>query len=114
MADLQRQQARKTRGSIRYKRLGRQVAKLHERIGNLRREFLHQTTSRMVASCAVLATEELRTQNMSRSARVTQDKPRAIASRDLHSKHLSPIEFIESGLESLVLYADLGGFVSAQ
>jgi putative transposase len=54
---------------------GRQVAKLHERIGNLRREFLHQTTSRMVASCAVLATEELRTQNMSRSARGTQDKP---------------------------------------
>ena len=75
MAHLQRQQARKTRGSIRYKRLGRQVAKLHERIGNLRREFLHQTTSRMVASCAVLATEELRTQNMSRSARGTQDKP---------------------------------------
>jgi putative transposase len=75
MADLQRQQARKKRGSIRYKRLGRHVAKLHERIGNLRREFLHTTTSRMVASCAVLATEELRTQNMSRSARGTQDKP---------------------------------------
>ena len=42
MAHLQRQQARKTRGSIRYKQLGRQVAKLHERIGNLRREFLHR------------------------------------------------------------------------
>jgi putative transposase len=41
MAHLQRQQARKTRGSIRYKQLGRQV----------------------------------RTQNMSRSARGTQDKP---------------------------------------
>jgi hypothetical protein len=39
---------------------------------------------------------------------------RAIASRDLHSKHSSPIVFIESGLEPLVLYADLGGFVSAQ
>jgi len=72
---MQRQQARKKRGSIRYKRLGRQVAKLHERIGNLRREFLHQTTSRMVAVCAVLATEELRTQNMSRSAKGTQNKP---------------------------------------
>ena len=41
-------------------------------------------------------------------------RPRAIASRDLHSKHSSPIVFIESGLEPLVLYADLGGFVSAQ
>jgi putative transposase len=56
MADLQRQQARKKRGSIRYRRLGSQVAKLHERIGNLRREFLHSRTSRMMASCAVLAT----------------------------------------------------------
>jgi hypothetical protein len=41
-------------------------------------------------------------------------KARAIASRDLQSKHSSPIVFIESGLEPLVLYADLGGFVSAQ
>ena len=75
MADLPRRQARKKRGSIRYKRLGRQVAKVHERIGNLRHEFLHKATSRMVASCAVIATEELRTQNMSRSARGTQEKP---------------------------------------
>ena len=51
------------------------LAAMEDRIGNLRREFLHQTSSRMVASCAVLATEELRTQNMSRSARGTQDKP---------------------------------------
>jgi len=75
MADLQRQQARKKRGSIRYKRLGKQVAKVHERIGNLRREFLHKTTTRMVKSCAVIATEELRVNNMSRSAAGTQDKP---------------------------------------
>ena len=75
MTELQRQQARKKRGSIRYRRLGRQVAKLHERIGNLRRDFLHKQTTRMVQTCAVLATEELRTQNMSRSARGTQEKP---------------------------------------
>ncbi|WMY11114.1 RNA-guided endonuclease InsQ/TnpB family protein [Paraburkholderia phenoliruptrix] len=75
MAELQRQKARKKRGSIRYRRLGRRVAKVHERIGNLRREFLHKTTSRMVGSCAVIATEELRTQNMSRSAKGTHEKP---------------------------------------
>lgn len=95
MADLQRQRARKTRGSIRYKRLGRQVAKLHERIGNLRREFLHQATSRMVASCAVLATEELRTQNMSRSARGTQEKPGRMVRR-------------KAGLNREILSAALG------
>lgn len=48
---------------------------MHERIGNLRREFLHKTTSRLVASCTVITTEELRTQNMSRSAKGTRDKP---------------------------------------
>ena len=68
MADLQRQQARKKRGSIRYRRLGAQVAKLHERIGNLRRDFLHKETTRMAMSCAVIATEQLRTRNMTRSA----------------------------------------------
>ena len=75
MAELQRQQARKKRGSIRDRRLGAQVATLHERIGNLRRDFLHKETTRMVKACAVLATEELRTQNMSRSAKGTQEKP---------------------------------------
>lgn len=30
------------KGSVRYKRLSRQAAKLHDRIGNLRREFLHR------------------------------------------------------------------------
>ncbi|WP_429500875.1 RNA-guided endonuclease InsQ/TnpB family protein (plasmid) [Robbsia andropogonis] len=74
-ADLQSQQARKKRGSIRYKRIGAQVAKLHERIANLRRDFLHKQTTNMVKACAVLATEELRTKNMSRSAKGTQAKP---------------------------------------
>lgn len=75
IADLQRQQARKKRGSIRYRRLGALVTKVHERIGNLRLDFLHKETTRMVKACAVLATEELRIQNMSRSAKGTQDKP---------------------------------------
>ena len=75
LADLQRQRARKRKGSLRYKRLSRQAAKLHERIGNLRREFLHQTTTRLVKSCALLATEELQTKNMSRSAKGTMEKP---------------------------------------
>jgi putative transposase len=75
LAQLQRERARKCKGSVRYKRLSRQTARLHERIGNLRREFLHQTTTALVRTCAVLATEELRTKNMSRSARGTTDKP---------------------------------------
>lgn len=75
LADLQLQRAKKKKGSVRYKRLSRQTARLHERIGNLRREFLHQTTAKLVRTCAVLATEELKTKDMSRSARGTIDKP---------------------------------------
>ncbi|MFX1695332.1 RNA-guided endonuclease InsQ/TnpB family protein [Paraburkholderia sp. A1RO-1] len=75
MVDLQRQQARKKKGSCRYKRLGRQIANLHEHIGNVRRDFIHKETSRLVASCTVIATEALVVSNMTRSARGTREKP---------------------------------------
>lgn len=44
LAELQRQRARKKKGSCRYKRLTKQIGKLYERIGNLRRDFLHKET----------------------------------------------------------------------
>ena len=75
LADLQRQRSRKRKGSSRYRRLGAQIATLHRRIGNLRREFLHQTTTGLVRSCAVLATEELRVADMTRSASGSTNKP---------------------------------------
>ena len=75
LARLQRQRARKKRGSLRCKRLGRQIARLHERIANLRRDFQHKETAKLVRECAVLATEELAPKNMSRSARGTAEEP---------------------------------------
>ncbi len=75
LADLQRQRAKKKKGSVRYKRLTQQAARLHERIANLRREFVHQETSKLVRTCAVIATEELSPKNMSRSARGTVETP---------------------------------------
>ena len=75
LAALQRQRARKRKGSVRYKRLSQQAARLHERIANLRREFVHQKTSELVRTCAVIATEELAPRNMSRSAKGTVETP---------------------------------------
>ncbi|WP_031405849.1 RNA-guided endonuclease TnpB family protein [Thiomonas sp. FB-Cd] len=75
LAALQRQRARKKKGSLRFKRLGRRIARLHERIGNRRRDFVHKETTRMVRQCAVLATEELAPKNMSRSAKGTVETP---------------------------------------
>ena len=75
LAALQRARARKRKGSVRYKRLSQQAARLHERIANLRRDFLHKKTTQLVRACAVIATEELTLKNMSRSARGTVEKP---------------------------------------
>ncbi len=75
LAALQRSRARKKKGSLRFKRLGQRIGCLHERIGNLRRDFVHKETTRMVRQCAVLATEQLAPKNMSRSARGTVETP---------------------------------------
>ena len=75
LAALQRSRARKKKGSLRFKRLGRRIARLHDRISNLRRDFVHKETTKMVQSFAMLATEQLQPRNMSRSARGTVDAP---------------------------------------
>ena len=75
LAALQRARARKRKGSVRYQRLSKQAARLHERIANLRREFVHQETSKLVRTCAVIATEEMSPKNLSRSARGTAEAP---------------------------------------
>jgi len=75
LAALQRAQARKKKGSIRYKRLGAAVATLHEKISNMRKDFLHKKTTQMVRESVVLATEELRTKNMTRSAKGSIEEP---------------------------------------
>ncbi|MDE2255469.1 MAG: transposase [Betaproteobacteria bacterium] len=75
LAALQRERARKRQGSLRHRRLGESIARLHDRIGNVRRDFVHKETTRMVQQCAVLATEQLAPKNMSRSAKGTVEAP---------------------------------------
>lgn len=75
IARLQRAQARKRKGSCRYRRLTSQLARLHRTIANARKDFLHKQTSALVKRSAVIATEQLRAGNMSRSARGTIDEP---------------------------------------
>ncbi|PIP80597.1 MAG: transposase [Gammaproteobacteria bacterium CG22_combo_CG10-13_8_21_14_all_40_8] len=74
LAGLQRQRARKKKGSCRYRRLTKQIGRLHQRIGNLRKDFLHKETTQLAQSCALIATEELMPKNMSRSAKGTLEK----------------------------------------
>ena len=75
LAGLQRQRARKKRGSHRYRKLTHQISRLHQRVTDLRRDFIHKQTSALVQRCALIATEELQPQNMSRSAKGTVEAP---------------------------------------
>ncbi len=75
LADLQRQRARKKSRSHRYRKLTQQISRLHQRISDLRRDFLHKQTSALVQRSALIATEELQPKNMSRSAKGTVDEP---------------------------------------
>lgn len=75
LACLQRSRARKKRGSLRWRRLSKQIARLHESIGNRRRDFLHKQTSGLVTRAELIATEELQIKNMSRSARGSLEYP---------------------------------------
>lgn len=75
LAALQRQRECKKKGSCRYRRLTKQIGRLHKCIANLRRDFLHKQTTRLVDTCAVIATEELKPKNMSRSAKGSAETP---------------------------------------
>ena len=75
LAELQRQRARKRKGSHRYRQLSERIRKLHGQIANRRRDFIHKETTALVQRCEFIATEELQPANMSRSARGTQDAP---------------------------------------
>lgn len=75
LAGLQRQRARKKRGSHRYRKLSHQISRLHQRVTDRRRDFLHKQTSALVQRCALIATEELQPRNMSRSAKGTLETP---------------------------------------
>lgn len=75
LAALQRQRAKKKKGSRRYRILTKQIGTLHEHIANARRDFIHKETTKLVKSCAVIATEALQPRNMSRSAKGTVEKP---------------------------------------
>jgi putative transposase len=57
--------SRKKRGSNNRKKAKIAVAKLHAKVANNRKEFLHQTTARIVKTSALIAVEKLNIKNMS-------------------------------------------------
>jgi putative transposase len=75
LARYQRAMSRKTKFSSNWRRAKAKVTKLHQKIGNIRRDYLHKTTTTISQNHAMVCIEDLQVQNMSRSAAGTTETP---------------------------------------
>ena len=75
LAKLQRRMARKKKFSNNWKKAKRRVTRLHSKIANIRKDFLHQSSKDISKNHAVVFVEDLPVQNMSRSSQGTKAKP---------------------------------------
>ena len=75
LAFLQRRMSRKTKFSNNWKRAKARVQKLHSKIANIRRDYLHKTSTEISQNHAVVVIEDLQVRNMSKSAAGTTEKP---------------------------------------
>jgi putative transposase len=75
LARYQRAMSRKTKFSNNWKKAKAKVQKLHTRIANVRRDFLHKTSSTISQNHAIVCIEDLQVRNMSRSAAGSSEAP---------------------------------------
>ena len=75
LARYQRSMSRKTKFSSNWKKAKARITKLHTCIGNVRRDFLHKTTSTLSKNHAMVCIEDLQLRNMSKSAAGSLDSP---------------------------------------
>ena len=75
LAKLQRRMARKNKFSKNWRKAKARVAKLHWKIANIRKDFVHQSSKAISKNHAVVFVEDLQVQNMSRSSKGTKAKP---------------------------------------
>ena len=68
LARYQRAMSRKVKFSNNWKKTKAKVTKLHQKIGNIRRDFLHKTTTTISQNHAIVCIEDLQVRNMSKSA----------------------------------------------
>ena len=67
--------SRKVKFSNNWRRAKARVQRIHTRIGNARRDFLHKTSTTISQNHAMVCIEDLQVRNMSQSAAGTTEKP---------------------------------------
>jgi putative transposase len=75
LAKAQRNLARKKKGSNNRKKAVQRVAKLHLRVANSRKDFLHKQSTLIAKSHGIVVLEALQIRNMTKSAKGTVEKP---------------------------------------
>jgi putative transposase len=75
LARYQRAMARKTKFSNNWKKAKARVTTIHSRIANVRKDFLHKTTTTISKNHAIVCIEDLQVRNMSTSAAGSSEKP---------------------------------------
>ena len=68
LAKLQRQLSKKVKFSENWKRQNRKIQKLHNHIANIRHDYLHKITTAISKNHSMIACEDLKVANMSKSA----------------------------------------------
>ncbi len=71
----QQAMSRKTKFSSNWKKARARVQRIHSRIGNTRRDYLHKATTTISQNHAMVCIEDLQVRNMSKSAVGTTDQP---------------------------------------
>ena len=75
LARYQRAFSRKVKFSQNWKRQKSKIGKLHQTIANIRKDYLHKTTTIISQNHAMIVIEDLQVKNMSKSASGNLDKP---------------------------------------
>ena len=75
LAKLQRKLAKRVKFSANWQKLKARIQRLHRKIANVRNDFLHKATTSISKNHALVVIEDLKVQNMSRSASGTLDHP---------------------------------------
>lgn len=75
LARLQRQLSRKVKFSNNWQKQKRKIQRLHSRIANIRRDYLHKVTTTISKNHAMIVIEDLKVSNMSKSAAGTVSQP---------------------------------------
>ena len=114
LARYQRAMSRKTKFSSNWKKAKARVQKIHTRIANARRDFLHKTTTTISKNHAIVCIEDLQVRNMSKSAAGSSDSPgRNVKAKSGLNKSILDQGWFEFRRQLEYKQVWLGGFVLA-